>query len=312
MEITAPVPVAQELTRPRPLSAPLRLRFSSGIVPYLFILPKFIFFTLFMVFPLGWTVVMTFQAGAILKTRRFVGFENYGKVLQDELVWTGFRNSFYYTILVIPSVLVLGILLAALLNRPIRFRPFFILLLIIPTVSSTVAASVIWGYLLHTENGLFNTLLLAVGRDPVNWLGRKNIIMLIFVAIELWRGIGFYTILFLAAMQSIPQHLYDAVAIDGATGIQAFRLVTLPLMRPVLLFSTVIATVWNLQLFDSPYVMTKGGPGYSSMTIVMYIYKMAFRYDEMGVAATMALFLFLVIMALTVLQLTVYRKDVQF
>lgn len=312
METTAPVPVAQKLARPRSLTAPLRLRFSTGIVPYLFILPKFVFFSLFMVFPLGWTVVMTFQSGAILKGPRFVGFENYSKIFQDELFWTGLRNSFYYTILVIPSVIVLGILLAALLNRPIRFRPFFILLLIVPTVSSTVAASVIWGYLLHTENGLFNTLLRAAGRDPVNWLGTANLVMLIFVALELWRGVGFYAILFLAAMQSIPQHLYDAAAIDGATGIQAFRLVTLPLMRPVLLFATVIATVWNLQIFDSPYVMTKGGPGYASMTIVMYIYQMAFKFDEMGVAATMALILFGIIMALAVLQLTVFRKEIQF
>jgi ABC-type sugar transport system permease subunit len=312
VETIAQRPVVEELARPRAPVAALRVRVSTGIVPYLFILPKLVFFAVFMLLPLLWTVLMTFQSGAILKGQRFVGLENYAKIVEDELFWLGLRNSFYYTVIVIPSVIVIGISLGALLNRQIRFRPLFILLLIMPTVTSTVAASVIWGYLLHTDVGLFNTVLHYLGRKPVNWLGTPDLVMPIFVALELWRGAGFYAILFLAAMQSIPQHLYDAAAIDGATGLQAFRLVTLPLMRPVILFATVMATIWNLQIFDSPYVMTKGGPGYASMTVVMYIYRMAFKFDEMGVAATMAFILLVIIMLLAVLQLTLFRKEIQF
>jgi len=175
-----------------------------------------------------------------------------------------------------------------------------------------VAASVIWSYLLQLDGGLFNRILGIFGIGPVNWLGNPDLVIPVFVALEVWRGAGFYTILFVAAMQSIPSHLYDAAAIDGATGWQSFRLVTLPLMRPTILFATVMATIWNLQLFDSPYVMTRGGPGYASTTVVMYIYRQAFRFDQMGLAAAMALVLLVIIMVLALAQLVFFRKEIQF
>jgi multiple sugar transport system permease protein len=308
----APVIVERERVSARPLVAPWRVRLVGGLGPYGFILPKFVVFVVFMLYPLVRAIILTFQSGAILQGLNFVGFRNYEKIIHDEVFWQSLWNSAYYTILVIPTVIAIGIFLAALLNRPIRFRWLFLLFLIIPSVTSTVAASVIWTYLLRTDGGLFNRMLDLIGRDPVNWLGTPSLVMPIFVALEVWRGMGFYTILFLAAMQSIPQHLYDAAAIDGATGLQAFRRVTLPLMRPTVLFATVMATIWNLQLFDSPYVMTKGGPGYSSMTIVMYIHQMAFKYDAMGFAATMSIVLLLIIMALAVLQLGIFRREIQF
>lgn len=308
----APAAVERELAQPRPLVAPRRVRLAAGITPYLFLTPKLIVFAIFMLYPLVRAILLTFQGGAILEGLRFVGLRNYGRIVSDEVFWIGLRNSFLYTVLVIPAVLVVGITLAALLNRPIRFRPLFLGLLIVPTVASTVAASVIWTYLLQTDGGLFNTLLGLIGFGPVNWLGTPALVIPIFVALECWRGAGFYTILFLAAMQSIPRHLYDAAAIDGATGSQQFRLVTLPLMRPTILFATVMATIWNLQLFDSPYVMTKGGPGYASTTIVMYIYQQAFKFDRMGLAATMALVLLAIIMILAAIQLRVFRREIEF
>jgi ABC-type sugar transport system permease subunit len=309
---TSSIPIQREAATPLVTTAPLRTRIKSAATPYLFILPKFLFFAVFLLYPLVRAVMLTFQGGAILSGLHWVGFRNYQQFIHDQLFWTGLRNSIYYTVLVIPSVLVVGMLLGTLLNRPIRFRPVFLALLVVPSVASTVAASVIWSYLLQTNGGLFNRILGIFGAGPVNWLGTPNLVIPVFVALEVWRGAGFYTILFLAAMQSIPSHLYDAAAIDGATGVQAFRYVTLPLMRPTLLFATVMATIWNLQLFDSPYVMTKGGPGHASMTIVMYIYQQAFKYDSMGLAATMAIALLFLIMVLSIAQLLLFRKEVQF
>ena len=297
---------------PRALTAPWRRRLSNNLGPYLFILPKFLVFGLFLLYPLVRAVMLTFQGGAILSGLHWVGFRNYHRIVHDAVFWQSLRNSVYYTVLVIPSVLVVGIGLGALLNRKIRFRALFLVLLVVPSVASTVAASVIWSYLLQVQGGLFNRLLAVVGVAPVNWLGNPRLVIPVFVVLELWRGAGFYTILFLAAMQSIPGHLYDAAAIDGATGWQSFRLITLPLMRPTILFATVMATIWNLQLFDSPYVMTRGGPGYASMTVVMYIYQQAFRYDQMGLAAAMALVLLVLIMLLALAQLTIFRKEIQF
>jgi multiple sugar transport system permease protein len=295
-----------------PIQAPRRQLISNALGPYFFILPKFLFFGIFLLYPLIRAIILTFQGGAILSGLHWVGFRNYERIIHDEVFWQSLRNSVYYTVLVIPSVLVTGIGLAALLNRQIRFRALFLVLLVVPSVASTVAASVIWSYLLQFDGGLFNQLLGLVGINPVNWLGDPNLVIPVFVALELWRGAGFYTILFLASMQSIPTHLYDAASIDGATGWQSFRLVTLPLMRPTILFATVMATIWNLQLFDSPYVMTRGGPGYASMTIVMYIYTQAFRYDQMGLAAAMALVLLMLIMLLALAQLLIFRKEIEF
>lgn len=297
---------------PHFVTAPWRQRLKNAVGPYLFILPKFLFFGVFLLYPLVRAIMLTFQGGAILSGLDWVGFRNYQRIIHDDLFWQSLRNSIYYTVLVIPSVLVVGIGLAALLNRPIRFRALFLVLLVVPSVASTVAASVIWSYLLQVEGGLFNRMLGLVGVAPVNWLGNPRLVIPVFVVLEVWRGAGFYTILFLAAMQSVPTHLYDAAAIDGATGWQSFRLVTLPLMRPTILFATVMATIWNLQLFDSPYVMTRGGPGYASMTVVMYIYQQAFRYDQMGLAAAMALVLLIIIMLLALAQLVIFRKEIQF
>jgi ABC-type sugar transport system permease subunit len=293
------------------LKPPLTFRLRTGLTPYLFILPKLIVWIVFMLVPVIWTVVMTFQGGAILRGLHFVGLENYRRILSDQLFWTGLKNSFFYAVLVIPLVIILAVFMAALLNRRIRLRPLWRSSMIVPSVTTVIAAGVIWGYLLHTD-GLFNNMLQVVGLNKINWLGRANLVMPIFVFIECWRGLGFYTVMFLAAMQSIPQHLYDAAAIDGATGLQAFRIVTLPLMRPVMLFALVMATIWNLQIFDTPFMMTKGGPGYASTTVVIYIYKMAFMFDNMGGAATMAFALLLIILVLTVLQLTFFRKEIQF
>lgn len=308
----APVALERDAVVPQPLVAPWRTRVVAAASPYLFLTPKLLFFAIFMLYPLARAILLTFQSGAILEGLRFSGIRNYQRIVDDEVFWIGLRNSFLYTILVIPAVIGVGILLAGLLNRPIRFRPVFLALLIVPTVASTVAASVIWTYLLQMDGGLFNSILGIIGLGPVNWLGTPALVIPIFVALECWRGAGFYTILFLAAMQSIPRHLYDAAAIDGAAGLQAFRLITLPLMRPTILFAAVMATIWNLQLFDSPYVMTKGGPGYASTTIVMYIYQQAFKYDRMGLAATMAIVLLVIILVLATIQLRLFRREIEF
>ena len=144
---------------------------------------------------------------------------------------------------------------------------------------------------------------------PVNWLGTPALVIPIFIALEAWRGVGFYTILFLAAMSNIPRILYDAASLDGIVGVRAFRKITVPLLRPTIMFAVIMATIWSLQLFDSPFVLTAGGPGYSSTTIVLYIYNQAFSYDNMGLASAMAIVLLLIIGVITALQFRIFRRD---
>jgi ABC-type sugar transport system permease subunit len=280
--------------------------------PYGLIFPKVAFFAIFLVGPIVWAVVLSFQTGSILGSRHWVGLSNYRRLLSDQLFVTTLENTLVYAVIVIPVVIVGGLVLASLLNRPIRFRSFFRVSFILPTVTPTVAAAVIWIYLLQGQGGIFNNVLGFLGFGQVLWLGDPRLVIPMIALIECWRGIGFYTIVFLAGMQSIPRELYQAAAIDGITGVRAFWVITVPLLRPVILFSTVVATIFNLQIFDSPYVLTKGGPGYASTTLVMYIYNEAFSYDDMGYAAAIAVLLMLLILVLAVIQLTVFRKDVEF
>jgi len=227
-------------------------------------------------------------------------------------IWLSLENTLIYAVIVIPFAIVGGLVLAALLNRPIHLRGVYRASLIVPTVTPTVAAAIIWIYLLEGNGGVFNSVLGYFGIAPILWLGNPHLVIPMLAMIEAWRGIGFYTIIFLAGMQSIPRSLYQAAAIDGITGVRAFWHITVPLLRPVILFATVIATIFNLQLFDSPYVLTRGGPGFASTTLVMYIYNEAFSYDNMGYAAAIAMMLMLLILVLAVIQLTLFRKDVEF
>jgi multiple sugar transport system permease protein len=271
-----------------------------------------VFFAVFLVGPIVWAILLSFQTGSILGSRHWVGLANYSRLMSDTVFRISLKNTVIYAVIVIPVVICGGLVLAALLNRPIRFRSFFRVSLILPTVTPTVAAAVIWIYLLQGQGGIFNAILGLVGAGPVLWLGDPNLVTPMIAVIECWRGIGFYTIVFLAGMQSIPRELYQAAAIDGITGARAFWQITVPLLRPVILFSTVVATIFNLQIFDSPFVLTKGGPGYASTTLVMYIYNEAFAYDDMGYAAAISVVLMLLILVLAVVQLTIFRKDVEF
>jgi ABC-type sugar transport system permease subunit len=297
---------------PRPRTGAGWLRFRETTGPYWLILPKIAFFGVFLVGPIAWAILLSFQSGSILGSRHYVGVDNYRRLASDSLFRISLENTLIYAVIVIPVVVVGGLVLASLLNRPIRFRSFFRVSLILPTVTPTVAAAVIWVYLLQGQGGVFNGILGVVGLGPVLWLGNTNLVTPMIALIECWRGIGFYTIVFLAGMQSIPREIYQAAAIDGITGVRAFWQITVPLLRPVILFSTVVATIFNLQIFDSPYVLTKGGPGYASTTLVMYIYNEAFAYDDMGYAAALSVVLMLLILVLAVVQLTVFRKDVEF
>lgn len=296
---------------PRRRASPL-VRAGRGLRPYVLISPKVAFFGIFLAFPIGWAILLSFQSGSILGSMSYVGLSNYHRLLSDSLFLTTLENTLVYAVIVIPVVICGGLVLAGLLNRPIRFRSFFRASLILPTVTPTVAAVIIWIYLLEGQGGIFNEVLGVVGLGPVLWLGNPRLVIPMIAMIECWRGIGFYTIVFLAGMQSIPRELYQAAAIDGITGLRAFWQITIPLLRPVILFSTVVATIFNLQIFDSPYVLTQGGPGYSSTTLVMYIYDEAFSYDDMGYAAAISLMLMLLILVLAVIQLTVFRKEIEF
>jgi multiple sugar transport system permease protein len=235
---------------------------------------------------------------------RLVGFENYRRLLDDPRFWLAFRNTAYFVLVGGPLSIAVSLAAALLLDaRLARFRGFFRSLLFLPVVTTLVAVAVVWRYLYHPRLGLLNHLLARVGVDPIDWLGDPMWAMPAIILLAVWKNFGFNMVVFLAGLQSVPARLYEAARLDGAGAWQQFRRVTLPLLRPTLVFVTIITGIGYFQLFAEPYVMTQGGPAGATLSVVLLMYEEGFRWWNMGYGAAVAFVLFAVILALTLLQL---------
>ena len=280
-----------------------------ALVAYAFLLPNAIFFVAFLVFPILFLLYLTFHNGGIITPAEFVGLDNWRKAWTDPLVRTTIWNTVYYCLLAIPSVFIIGMILALCLQRIPRGSGPFRSLFYLPTLTPMVTAALIWLFVVQRDFGALNIILGWFGIPPQNWLGNTNLVMPTIAMLEVWRGVGFWTLLFLAALLALPPELYQAATIDGANGWQQFRHITLPLMRPTFFFAVVMATIWNLQLFDSVSILTDGGPSNASATVVWYIYKAMFQFnDKTGFAAALSFVLLLFILFLTLIEIRLLRR----
>ena len=239
---------------------------------------------------------------------RVVGFANYARLLHDPRFWTALRNTTVFVLaggtLSIVVALVAALLLHARLTRwPAFFRTIFFL----PVVTTLVAVAVVFRALYHPRVGLLNWLLAHVGIAPVDWLGDPTWAMPAIILLAVWKNFGFNTIVLLAGLGSIPERLYEAARLDGAGVWPQLRHVTLPLLMPTLAFVAILTTIGHFQLFAEPYVMTQGGPGDSTLSVVLLMYEEGFRWWNMGYGAAVAFVLFAIILGLTLLQLRVGR-----
>ena len=235
---------------------------------------------------------------------RLVGLENYRRLLDDPRFWLAFRNTAYFVLVGGPLSIAVSLAAALLLDaRLARFRGFFRSVLFLPVVTTLVAVAVVWRYLYHPRLGLLNHLLGYVGVDPIDWLGDPAWAMPAIILLAVWKNFGFNMVVFLAGLQSVPARLYEAARLDGAGAWQQFRRITLPLLRPTLVFVTIITGIGYFQLFAEPYVMTQGGPAGATLSVVLLMYEEGFRWWNMGYGAAVAFVLFAVILALTLLQL---------
>jgi ABC-type sugar transport system permease subunit len=289
----------------RSLARGYRLR--RALVAYAFLAPNLVFFFLFLLLPCGWVLYATLQNGGVLGPATFVGLENWRSAFADPLLRTAMQNTFYYGVLAVPAVFVIAMVLALFLLNVRKGGAVIRSILYFPTLSPVVLAALMWLFVVHPDFGIFNLGLRALGFGPINWLGSTRLALPTIAMLEVWRGTGFWTLLFLAALLGIPSELYQAAHLDGANAWQRFRYLTLPLLRPTFLFAAVMATIWNLQLFDSVYVMTDGGPVHSTATVVWYVYKSLFQFGNVGFAATLSFVLMLVILVLTLVELRVLR-----
>ena len=239
---------------------------------------------------------------------RMVGWDNYATLLRDTRFWTALRNTLYFVVVGGPLSVAVSLGAALLLNaRLARFRGFFRTVFFLPVVTTLVAVAVVWRYLYHPRHGLLNHLLALVGLGPIDWLGDPHWAMPALILLAVWKNFGFNMIIFVAGLGNVPERLYEAARMDGASAWQQFRHVTLPMLAPTFLFVAIITMIGYFQLFAEPYVMTQGGPADSTLSVVLLMYEEGFRWWSMGYGAAIAFVLFAIILGCTLLQLRLRR-----
>ncbi len=288
-----------------------RSTISRNLVAYAFLAPSLAFFVVFMIIPVIWTFGLSLQEGGLLRATSFIGLSNYPTVIRDPRFRIAMLNTLLYAVMVIPAVLTMGLFLAVLL-RQVVFKTFFKSAVFFPHLSAMAIAAVVFSYMVHPEFGPLNQMLRLLHLPAQNWLGDPQLALPTVALLEIWRSLGFNVIVYVAALGRVPEEIYEAGRLDGAHGWSAFWHITVPLIKPVILFTLVMATVWNLQMFDSVFVLTRGGPVYSTATVVWFLYDNAFYYDKVGIAATIAILLLLVTLVLTLIQVRVLRSEVEY
>ena len=231
---------------------------------------------------------------------RFVGIDNYIGLLQNPLFWKALGNTFYFVLVGVPLSIAVSLGAALLLHaKAARFRPLFRTALFAPVVTTVVAVAVIWRYLFHTKYGMANWGLSFLGIEPVDWLGDPHWAMPTIILFAVWKNFGYNMIIFLAGLQGIPEDLYEAARIDGASPWKQFRHVTLPMLGPVLLLVGILTMAGYFQLFAEPYVMTQGGPLQSTVSVLYLMYEEGFKWWNLGNASAVAFLLFAIMTAFT-------------
>jgi len=274
-----------------------------------FVAPALSVIAVFFVLPVLAALMVSFTdfdiyALADLRNLRFVGLRNYVQLLETPLFWHALGNTLYFVIVGVPLSIGASLGVALLLNSPlVRARSFFRTTLFIPVVTTLVAVAVVWRYLLSTRYGFINFALGRLGIAPVDWLGDPHWAMPAIILFAVWKSFGYNMLILLAGLQSIPQELYEAARIDGASRVQQFRYITLPSLAPILLMVSILTIAGHFQLFAEPYVMTQGGPLQSTVSVLYFMYEEGFKWWNLGSASAVAFVLFLFIFVVTALQL---------
>jgi len=241
-------------------------------------------------------------------TIRFVGFGNYTRLLTDPLFWQALWNTLYFVLVAGPLSIAVSLLAAVLVNsRLTRWKALFKLSFFLPVVTTLVAVAIVWRFIYHPRFGIINYLLSLAGLHPIDWLGDPFWAMPALILMAVWKNFGYNMIIFIAGLQSIPEHLYEAAVVEGATNWQKFWHITLPMLAPTILFVTVITVIGFFQLFAEPYVMTQGGPLNKTLSIVLYMYREGFRWWNMGYASAIAFVLFFIIFVATLIQIKLQK-----
>ncbi|MBU3173632.1 carbohydrate ABC transporter permease [Clostridium estertheticum] len=268
-----------------------------------FIIPNFAGFFIFTLIPIIASFILAFMKWDSFNAPKFVGLSNFTKMFSDDTFRISLFNTFYYAVFVVPLSLIFSLGLAILLNKKIRGVKIFRTAIFFPYVTSLVAVAVVWNMLFHPTLGPINQFLRAIGiLNPPGWTSSVSFAMPAIIITSVWRGMGYYMILYLAGLQGIPQELYEAASIDGANKWKQFWNVTIPILRPTTFFVTIMLTISSFKVFDLIQVMTNGGPGRSTNVLVYEIYNEAFVKFNFGYASAISLVLFVIVLGITIIQ----------
>jgi multiple sugar transport system permease protein len=289
----------------------LRRRIWRERSAYLFIAPGVLVFSVFTFGAFVFAVWLTFHRWSIIEPAKpYVGTQNYEDLLQDERFGQAVFNTVYFTGASVPLSMGIGLLLALLLNQPLRGRALLRTAYYLPVITPFVVAAIVWKWLYNGDFGLFNYYLLQTNLidEPLLWLSSKTLAMPAVILMTVWAGVGFSMVVYLAGLQAIPEELYESARLDGAGVLARLWHITIPLLRPSTLFLAVLGIIGSLQVFTQIFVMTSGGPVNRTTTMVYYMYLWGFKYYDLGYASTLAIALFVMLFVFSAVQLRVIRQ----
>lgn len=284
-----------------------RLEAAQG---YTYILPSFILIMCFSIIPIFMSGYFSFTEYNVMNPPKFVGLDNYKKIFQDEYVRQALINTLKYVVITVPIQTILSLVFAAFLAVKMQNTKgeFLRSVMFIPVIASAVTSGTIWRIILGTDGGILNNILGVFGVDPINWLGDSKTSLISICIVAIWKNVGYFLVIFYAGIMDIPKSLYEAARVDGANVYQQFFKITLPMLKPITSLVVTLGIIWSFQVFDLSYQMTGGGPGYSSVTIVMAIYNAAFKNYKMGYACALAMLLLVIVLVINAVKQRIFAE----
>lgn len=283
--------------------------FRRSLTPYLFLLPALFALSLTVFWPALQAFYLSFTSYEydLTQSPQWVGLKNFERLQADPLFWQPLKNTLVYLTVAVPILVIVPLALAIIVNQKLRGMHWFRAAYYTPVIVSTVVAGLAWKWL-YSETGLLNQFAQIFSISPIPWLASPRFAIFSVIAVTIWKGLGYYMVIYLAGLQAIPAELYEAAALDGCDGVDKHWEITVPMMRPYLILVAAISAISATKVFEEVYIMTQGGPRNSSKTIVYYLYERAFQDLEIGYACTIGLVLFLLILGLSSIQLGISRR----
>jgi multiple sugar transport system permease protein len=285
-----------------------RHRHGESLAALAFLSPNLLGFLVFTALPVFGALALAFTDYDLLLGGRWIGFDNFSRLASDAVFKSALVNTVYFTVVSVPLSVAIGLLAALLVNSAVRGATMFRLIFLMPYVTVTVALALSWKWIYQPDGGLANTILGWVGIDGPAWLTSSTWAMPALILMNVWKTFGYNAVIFMAGLLAIPREVYDAARVDGASAWQRFRHVTLPLLSPTTFFVVIVAIINSFQVFDQALVMTAGGPGTATTTLVLEIYDVGFRSFDLGYAAAIGLVMFACVLAFTVTQFLLQRR----